>query len=80
MREESAEKNGIMSWPLRNCSICGYTLSYYFDDGTVTFDSGYNCVSGPPRITKESWKCIATHYNMQTSKEYIAKMDEFWKF
>lgn len=61
--------------------MCDYPLKYIFslDKEQVSFDAGCDCVTYS-NIQPRSWGDLAEHYNMQTSEEYIAEMDEFWGF
>lgn len=69
------------AWPVRNCSLCNYELSYVFDQTWehVGFDSGCYC-SNTKNINQCSWDRLAEFYNMQTDKEVIEEMNKFWGF
>jgi len=76
--KQKAIENKIRQWVVRDCSICGYQLKYIFYDDKVTFDPGCYCTSG--REQTRTWDDISGYYNMQTNKNVIKEMDEFWGF
>jgi hypothetical protein len=76
----AAAQRGITSWPIHNCSICGYPCGYRFDRrGGVWYDGGCHCV-GESRVQDSSWNAVAEHYNRQTSPDVVRRYDEFWGF
>lgn len=77
--QTAAQARGITVWPIRDCSMCGYELSYQFRSGDVAFDTGCWC-SRRLHIEPRSWADVADHYNMQSSASVIARYDEFWGF
>lgn len=77
--QRQVELYKITKWPIHSCSICNYPCAYVFKAGLVGYDSGCNCGKGQ-NITLREWEDVASHYNMQTNEEYIAVMDNFWKF
>lgn len=62
---QAIEANGIRSWMLRRCSMCGWPLVYRFAGERVTFDSNCGCVSWwrPPQ--ESSYQDVAETLNMQ---------------
>lgn len=80
--KQAAIAKNIQSWPIRDCSLCGYMLKYIFSDDKeqVAFDTGCDCTSYPNVYHFSSYEDVAQHYNCQTSKEYIKEMDDFWGF
>lgn len=77
--KQAAQTHNITSWNIRDCSLCGYPLSYYFDGDNVSYDSGCDCISFS-NIQPRSWEDVAEHYNRQTHPDYIKTMDAFWHF
>lgn len=69
-------------WKIRDCSICGYPLSYVFspDYEEVGFDSGCDCSFRGSNINQVSWNQVANYYNMQTDENIIKEMNKFWGF
>lgn len=65
---------------LRDCSLCGYPIAYYFGAEGVSLDTGCDCVSYGPVIRPSSWQAVADHYNAQTNAGYLAKLDEHFGF
>lgn len=80
--KQQAKERNITKWHIRECSICGYPLAYFFspDFEEVAFDSGCDCTSGGPNYQRRSWESVAEIYNMQTQPDVIKKMDAFWGF
>ncbi len=77
----AAVKNNIEEWIIHNCSMCGYGCRYLIDLPSldVRYDTGCHCTNRI-NIHVSSWGSIATHYNMQSNENVIAKMNEFWVF
>ena len=65
---------------LRDCSLCGYPIAYYFGSEGVSLDTGCDCVNYGPVIRPSSWQAVADHYNAQKNAEYIAKLDSWFGF
>ena len=61
--KEAIAINNIRIVPIRDCSLCGYELSYRFANDKVYFDSGCDCVSyySPPQ--ERSWQELANYLN-----------------
>ncbi len=76
--KRQVKAKNITRWLIHDCSMCGYHCGYYFDGDKVEYDNGCGC-SMQPRSPR-TWDSVAEHYNMQTNKKGIKKMDEFWGF
>lgn len=77
--QQAAKEKNITSWPIHDCSICGYHCGYKIIEDSVAYDSGCDCVSYID-IQPRSWEDIAHQYNMQDHPGVIDKMDQFWGF
>lgn len=77
--KERAEKEKMIGWHLRNCSICKSPIGYIFKEGSVYFDSSCNCslIKTEPRL--KSWEDIEAFYNMQSEAVKVG-MDKDWGF
>ena len=71
-------KSGREQLPMRNCSICGYLLSYMIIDGQAYFDSGCNCTEMPSDPRHTSWHNVARHINIQPSIEARNRIRQDW--
>lgn len=69
----------ITRWDIHNCSICGYTCGYIFENSKVYYDNGCFCISCQ-NIREASFSEILNHYNQQTNQQYINEMNKFWGF
>lgn len=65
--EEIKAHTKVAEWPLRDCSICGSWLRYYFDGDDVGYDSSCDCVS-LAGIERRSWQEVADLINMQNDE------------
>lgn len=45
-RDEFAEAIKKKPFPLRDCSICGYMMNFYYDGDVLHYDSRCECTSG----------------------------------
>ena len=76
---ESAVKNNIDWFPIRDCSICGEWIGYRFfrwPNHEVVFDSSCGCVSYE-NVQPRSWEDVADHINMQSNEEYAKECMEY---
>ena len=78
--KEAAERNNITSWPIHDCSICGYQCGYIIKGDEVFYDNGCDCINGPSNIQQVDWHNIANMYNLQKHPPVIAKMKTHWGF
>lgn len=78
--QEAVKKHDLKKWKLYECSICHYPTGYnFFDDGTLIFDSGCDCViTHNTRVA--SWNDVANQYNIQTNHLVIKVYDDFFHF
>lgn len=77
--KQAIARHSIVRWPQRDCSICGYELSYNFTGGLVYFDPGCNCSpQGPAPFDMRDYADIAKCFNIQSTPEIAQRMwDEF---
>ena len=61
---------------LRDCSICGYPITYIVYHDELFVDSGCWCMKGPPTITQLDWQKAADLINMQTNLEHRNRFRE----
>lgn len=73
-------KNNIQEWNIRNCSICGSPLYFYFEPERVIFDSRCDC-TGYCDCNSEhirNYNYIAMLYNT-ADKETQKEMEKIFK-
>lgn len=78
--QAAARERSITFWLMHECTFCDYPCGYVIQGDQVLYDNGCNCLTALRPLNRRSWEDLAGHYNMQTSPEYIAKMDAFWGF
>jgi len=59
---------GLVSIPLRECSMCGVEISYLVEGGVLFFDSSCGCEQAPPKRVK--WEALANLINRQTEEKH----------
>lgn len=71
---------GLSQITISECSMCGYSLKYFFRGDHVYFDSGCYCVNDGPRIEERSWQAVADFYNTQSSQTIIDNLNSVFGF
>lgn len=79
--KQAAITHDITHWDSHDCSICGYTVGYLFEDDheRVLFDHGCDC-TGRYVLSDRTWEDVAHKYNIQVDSRVRAIMDKFWGF
>ena len=72
---EAIHDHQITRWPIRDCSICGSFVTYYFEDGEVHLDTNCSCVGyRTPRQIRSVEEFIAETFNLQSKPEVRERM------
>jgi hypothetical protein len=80
--EKQIIKRNLKEWIIHHCSLCNYPCGYIFnienDKVIVKYDNGCNCVLLRPPYRSSNINDIIKHMSIQTSKEYVEKIRQFW--
>lgn len=86
LKQQAKDKN-ITHYPVRECSICGYTLEYLIRNDQVYYDSGCDCVSHSAGPQLRSWEDLAECYNRNQPENnpdikpaFLIELDKTWQF
>ena len=71
--------SGVDRIKIRDCSMCGYPLSYIVQGESVMFDPGCDCITRHSGLEPRTFQDIANHYNMQTSAEYKDHLNKVFR-
>lgn len=89
----AVKQHNITRWPIRNCSICGYEMSYMFRGDKVFYDTGCTCTYNRGDLEPRMWEQVAESYNrnvqwandpgndfQEKTKKWLAEQDKLFHF
>jgi hypothetical protein len=79
LREKFEEKlKSGHHYVLNVCSMCGYDCNYFSREGNLYYDSGCDCMRGPPSIRMCDWSDLdfyfkPEHGHLKNFEEWVGQ-------
>ena len=76
--KDAITAHNLWRWTFHHCSMCGYPVSYLFNEGPdPVFDGGCDCVRYPSPGRLATWNEVEDLFNRQTSDVRAQMWAEF---